>query len=175
MPALTSPVTHQDHIQGGEAAIVTLVEYGDYQCPHCAEVYRTIREIQQQLGDPLRLVFRHFPRPDLHSHSFHAAEAAEAAGAQGKFWEMHDRLFASQRALDDGSLVEYAVELDLEVNRFLAEMAADVYVPRIVADINSGTASGVSSTPALFINSSRYCDAFDCNSLLVLIDRWISS
>ncbi|NJL20031.1 MAG: thioredoxin domain-containing protein [Leptolyngbyaceae cyanobacterium SM1_3_5] len=174
MSVLALPVSLQDHIQGAEAASVTLVEYGDYQCPHCAEAHAMIREIQRQLGNSLRYVFRHFPWPD-HPQSQQAAEAAEAAGAQGKFWAMHDRLFAAQDALDDGSLVEYAVELNLNVDRFLSEVTGDVHVPRILEDINSGTASGVCSTPALFVNEFRYCNTLDRDTLCVQIDRLMSA
>ncbi|WP_088892349.1 DsbA family protein [Leptolyngbya ohadii] len=174
MSVLTAPVSQRDHIQGSEAAIVTLVEYGDYQCPHCAEVHKIIGAIQQQLGNSLRFVFRHFPQSELHPDSLHAAEAAEAAGSQGKFWEMHDRLFAAQNALDDGSLVEYAVDLNLEINQFLSEMAGDVHLPRITQDQESGTASGVCSTPALFLNGSRYCGSTNHNRLFEAIDRLIT-
>ncbi|MCU0550527.1 MAG: DsbA family protein [Leptolyngbya sp. Prado105] len=171
MSILTSPVSHLDHIQGSKSAIVTLVEYGDYQCPHCAKACKIIRAIQQQMGDSLRFVFRHFPQAQLHPDSLHAAEAAEAAGSQGKFWEMHDRLFAAQNALDDGSLVEYAVEMELDVDRFLSEMAGDIHVPHIVEDIESGTASGVCSTPTLFINEHHYDLALELESLRTQIQQ----
>src|SRR5262249_40759922 len=104
---LTQPVSERDHIQGPDSAPVTLVEYGDYECPYCGQAYPIVKEVQQRLGDRLRFVFRNFPLTNAHPHAEHAAEAAEAAGAQGQFWEMHDSLYEHQSALDDAHLEEY--------------------------------------------------------------------
>src|SRR5258706_4325395 len=107
--SLTLPVGQRDHQQGPETAPVTLVEYGDYECPFCGKAYPIVKEIERRLGDRLRFVFRNFPLTQSHPHAEHAAEAAEAAAVQGKFWEMHDTLFEHQSALDDAHLVHYAV------------------------------------------------------------------
>src|SRR5580765_3448668 len=107
---LTMPVGTRDHAQGPADAPVTLVEYGDYECPHCGRAHPIVKEVQRRLGSKLRFVFRHFPLKEIHPHAEHAAEAAEAAGAQGKFWEMHDRLFERQFALEDSSVLEYAAD-----------------------------------------------------------------
>src|SRR5919199_5615233 len=112
---LPLPVAERDHIQGPSTAPVTLVEYGDYECPYCGAAHPIVKEVQRRLGDRLRFVFRHFPLTNVHPHAQHAAEAAEAAGAQGKFWAMHDTLFEHQRALDDAHLEEHAAALGLDV------------------------------------------------------------
>src|SRR6266568_3752667 len=124
---LALPVGPRDHQQGPENAPVTLVEYGDYECPYCGEAYPIVKEIQRRLGDRLRFVFRNFPLTQSHPHAEHAAEAAEAAAVQGKFWEMHDTLFEHQQALDDTHLVHYAVALQLEQEKFEREMTEHVY------------------------------------------------
>ncbi len=123
---LTLPVGDRDHLQGPPDAAVTLVEYGDYECPHCGRAYPIVKEVQKQMGRRLRFVYRNFPLRDSHPYAQHAAEAAEAAGAQGKFWEMHDRLFERQFALDDDALIEYAGDLGLDVARFRRELAGRV-------------------------------------------------
>src|SRR6476646_7201477 len=114
---LTLPVSERDHIQGPADAPVTLVEYGDYECPHCGRAYPVVKAIQRHFGRRLRFVFRNFPLAEAHPHAAHAAEAAEAAAAQGRFWEMHDSLFEHQQALDDRHLVEYAGALGLDTSR----------------------------------------------------------
>src|SRR6266487_1969993 len=118
MPHLTMPVSERDHRQGPATATVTLVEYGDYECPYCAEAYPVVKEIQRQLGPTLRFVFRHFPVTQIHPHARHAAEAAEATAAQGTFWHMHEMLFEHQDALDDEHLLHYAAALRLDTERF---------------------------------------------------------
>src|SRR2546430_12426040 len=122
--ALTLPVSKRDHIEGPADAAVTLVEYGDYECPHCGRAYPIIKDIQRRMGRRLRFVYRNFPLRESHPHAQQAAEAAEAAGAQGKFWEMHDRLFERQFALDGEYLIEYAGDLGLDVARFRKEPGA---------------------------------------------------
>src|SRR5881396_2746169 len=116
--ALTLPVGERDHIQGPADAAVTLVEYGDYECPHCGRAYPIVKAIQKHMERKLRFVYRNFPLRESHPHAQCAAEAAEAAGAQGRFWEMHDRLFERQFALEDHNLLEYAAELGFDVDRF---------------------------------------------------------
>src|SRR5260370_29515053 len=120
---LTLPVSERDDAQGPADAAVTLVEYGDYECPYCGRAYPIVKQLQQRLGRRLRFVFRNFPLKEIHPHAEHAAEAAEAAAAQDKFWEMHDRLFERQFALEDSSFAEYAAELGLDAERFARDLA----------------------------------------------------
>jgi protein-disulfide isomerase len=163
---LVRPVSSQDHCQGNPNAAITVVQYGDYQCPGCRIADEVMRSIQQQLGQQMRFVFRHFPQSQIHPDAYHAAEAAEAAGAQGKFWEMHHHLFAHQTHLADSHLVEYAIALFLDVNQFLAEMANDCHMARVDADIESGILSGVIQTPTFFINGVKYRDDQSLDGLL---------
>src|SRR5215212_8388639 len=121
-PQLTLPVSERDHIQGSPVAKVTLLEYGDYQCPYCLQAYPIMIDIQEHMGDLMRLVFRNFPLTTMHPNAEQAAEAAEAAGAQGKFWEMHDYLFEHQSRLDDVALLSYAADLGLNLNRFARDL-----------------------------------------------------
>src|SRR6267378_3150581 len=115
---LKNSVTELDHASGPETAPVTLLEYGNFECIHCGRAYPVIKQVRELLGNSLRFVFRHFPTVQTHPHSLRAAEAAEAAGAQGKFWEMHDELFTHQRLLEDGDLTRYARHIGLDVERF---------------------------------------------------------
>jgi protein-disulfide isomerase len=149
---LTPLVSEYDHAQGLATAAVTLVDYGDYHDPNCAAAQPWIKALQGQMGDNLRLIFRQFPASSLHPH---AAEAAEAAGLQGRFWGMHDTLFAHQSALGNGHLVEYAHELGLDINQFLQDMTGHVCAERVRLDSASGTKSGVQKTPAFFVNGTR--------------------
>lgn len=145
------PLRDRDRIQGSQSATLMLMEYGDYQCPKSGQAHRTIKAIQQQLGDRLCFVFRHFPQPQMYPQAQRAAQSAEAAAAQGKFWEMHDLLYEHQQALDDGDLVAYAAQLQLDIPQFLREMAHHVYLDRVQADIESGRDNGVETTPTFFI------------------------
>jgi protein-disulfide isomerase len=163
---LTSPVSDSDHCQGSSTAKVTLVEYGDYQCPNCQIAHLIVQLIQQQLGDQIRFVFRHFPQSDTHPDAYHAAEAAEAAASQNKFWEMHAHLLQHQSQLADNHLVEYAIVLYFDVDQFLAEMASDCHMARVQADIDSGMQSGVIKTPTFFINNLKYSDDQSLEALL---------
>ena len=119
---LSVPVNKRDHIQGPETAPVTLVEYGDFECPYCAAAHVILKEVQTRMGDQLRFVFRHFPLTQIHPHAEPAAEASEAAGAQGQFWEMHDLLYENQPRLDPPHLLMYAEELGLDAERFAREL-----------------------------------------------------
>jgi protein-disulfide isomerase len=163
---LTLPVSNRDHQRGLATAVLTLVQYGDYECPQCAEVHLIRKAIEAILGERLCFVYRHFPQVELHPNTLHAAEAAEAAASQGKFWEMHDCLLNHQQVLNNGFLVEYAALLNLDVPRFLREMTGDVYVQRVMEDWKSGKSSGVTHTPTFFINSDRYEGDWDEESLL---------
>jgi protein-disulfide isomerase len=168
---LKPPVGANDHIQGPAKAPVTLVEYGDYQCPYCGEAYPIVKALQKRLGDKVRFVFRNFPLGEMHPHAEHAAEAAEAAGAQGKFWEMHDLLYENQDALDDEDLAKYARALHLDVPRFVKEMAGQAYTERVRGDFRSGVRNGVNGTPSFFINGARHDGPFDLASLLAAIEE----
>ena len=173
-PKLAIPVNEKDHAQGQPEAPVTLVEYGDYECPYCGKAYPIVKRLQEHLGDRLRFVFRNFPLTTVHQYAEHAAEAAEAAGAQDRFWEMHDYLFEHQRALMDRKLNEYAAAIGLDVERFGRDMAGQVHTDRVRADVMSGVRSGVNGTPTFFINGYRHNGAHDFESLLAAIDAAMS-
>ena len=172
--SLTLPVGKLDHRRGPENAPVTLVEYGDYECPYCGKAYPVVKEIERRLGDRLRFVFRNFPLTQSHPHAEHAAEAAEAAAGQGKFWEMHDTLFEHQRALDDAHLVHYAVALNLDQETFVREMTEHVHTNRVHEDFLSGVRSGVNGTPTFFINGVRHNDSYELETLLAAIEAAMS-
>ena len=153
---LVLPVAKRDHIQGPIDAPFALLEYGDYECPYCGDAYPVVQAIQRQLGDQLCFAFRNFPLVNSHPHAEHAAEAAESAGAQGKFWEMHDMLFENQNALEDDDLVQYAKELGLDARRLASEIAAGAHSARVREDFKSGARDGVNGTPTFFVNGVRY-------------------
>jgi len=167
---LTFPVGERDHIQGPATAPISLVEYGDYQCPYCGQAYPIVKELQDRLGKKLRFVFRNFPLSTMHPHAEHAAEAAETAGVHGKFWEMHDRLYENQEALDDGALVEYASALGIDQTQFTSEMTKHTQAARVREDFMSGARSGVNGTPTFFINGIRHDDSFDFEVLLKAVE-----
>jgi protein-disulfide isomerase len=162
---LAVPVGERDHAQGAANAPLTLVEYGDYQCSYCGQAYAVVKQLQQEMGDHLRFVFREFPLAQAHPHAEHAAETAEAAGAQGKFWEMHDTLYEHQQALDDANLEQYAGSVGLDMGRFDREMRAQTYLERVREDFMGGSESGVEGTPTFFINGRRHDGSFDLDTL----------
>jgi protein-disulfide isomerase len=168
---LKPPVGANDHGQGSAKAPVTLVEYGDYECPFCGQAYPIVKALQKRLGDQVRLVFRNFPLGEMHPHAEHAAEAAEAAGAQGRFWEMHDMLYENQNALEDENLAQYAEALGLDVTRFVREMSEHTHAARVREDFRSGVRSGVNGTPTFFINGVRHDGPFDLRSLIAAIEE----
>ncbi len=153
---LTPPVNAQDHIVGPDDAPVTLVEYGDFECPYCGMAHPIVKSAQRELGNQLRFVFRNFPLAELHPHARLAAQAAEAAGAQGRFWEMHDMLFEHQDALEPQDLIGYAKSLGLDVPRFERDLKAGMYAKKVRDDFRSGVRSGVNGTPTFFVNGERY-------------------
>jgi protein-disulfide isomerase len=163
---LTLPDPDRDHISGSADGSIKLLEYGDYECPFCGEVQPIVKEIQRRLGDDLLFAFRNFPLTQIHPHSEHAAEAAEAAAAQENFWGMHDLLFENQGSLEDGDLAAYAAELGLDGTRLIREVTASVYAPRIREDFKSGVRGGVNGTPTFFINGERYEGNLDLEYLL---------
>jgi len=169
---LAVPVSEdRDHLRGPTDAAVTLVEYGDYECPYSGAAYPIVKQIQARMGAQLSFVFRNFPIASVHPHAQHAAEAAEAAGAQGKFWEMHDRLFQSQSRLGDEFLSSYAERLGLDVDRFHKELSEHTHAGRIREDLVSGERSGVPGTPSFFINGVRHGGSFDFEVLLAALER----
>lgn len=165
------PVGKSDHWLGPEDAPVTLLEYGDYQCPYCADMHPMIKSIARAMGTQLRLVFRHMPLNDVHPFAQYAAEAAEAAGAQGKFWEMHYAIYEHQSDLGTDLLHQLAVDLKLDLPRFEADLEARRFRPRVKRDFMSGMRSGVAGTPTFFINGKRYEGALDRASLLSAVGR----
>jgi Na+/H+ antiporter NhaA len=155
----------RDHIRGGHGAPVTLVEYGDYECPYCGQAEPVVRELLRSFGDDLRYVWRHLPLAEVHPHAQIAAEAAEAAGSQGAFWEMHDKLITHQDELTPSDLERYAAELALDDRRFWQELRQATHADRIAEDVASADASGVAGTPGFFINGKRQDSGYDIATL----------
>jgi protein-disulfide isomerase len=151
----------RDHMRGGQGSqAITLVEYGDYECPYSRAAYRSVARIERQLGDRFRFVFRHFPLREIHPHAQIAAEAAEEAAAQDRFWEMHDLLFARQHALAREDLISYANDLGLDEEQFTSALRDGRHRARIEEDVSSGTRSGVQGTPTLFIAGELYAGSY---------------
>jgi protein-disulfide isomerase len=153
---LSEALSARDHLRGLRSAAVSLVEYGDFECPYCRAAEPIVTGLMEALGDQLSVTFRHFPMTEVHPHGQHAAEVAEAAAAQGKFWEMHDMLLANQHALDDASLLKYAADLGLDVERVRRELASHEYAGHVAEDRASGLASDVRGTPTFYIDGARY-------------------
>jgi len=167
---LVVPVSHGDHILGLETARITLVEYGDFECPNCGQAYPAVKILRKHFGERMRFVFRHFPLREVHPHAELAAEAAEAAGAQHKFWPMHDLLFENQLHLKAKSLRRYAEEAALDLERYDYEMSDHVYLQRVQEQIDSGTRSGVRATPTFFVNDIVHDVSFGLEHLQQAID-----
>jgi protein-disulfide isomerase len=170
-PRLVLPVGPRDHIQGPVDAALTLVEYGDYECPYCGEAYPIVKEIQRRMGSRLRFVFRNFPLGNMHPHAALAAEAAEGAAAQGRFWEMHDILYEHQSALGEPDLEGYARSLGLDAKRFATELARHAHTERVREDFMSGVRSGVNGTPTFYINEVRHDGSYDVGELLGALEH----
>jgi protein-disulfide isomerase len=169
---LTLPVDEsRDHIQGSANAAVTLVEYGDYECPYCAQAYMIVKEVQERQGNKLRFVFRSFPLTKIRPHAYQAALAVEAAAAQGRYWEMYDFLFKHGQVLTDDNLRQSAAKLGLNVSKFDREFLDRTYSRHVDEDIQSGEESGVTKTPTFFINGDRYNDPWDLDTLLSALDE----
>jgi protein-disulfide isomerase len=165
-PLLAVPVSDRDHVAGTINAPTQLVEYGDYECPYCGAAHVVVNEIRRRLGGDLAFVFRNFPLVSAHPHALIAAEAAEAAGVQGKFWPMHDRLFEHQQLLDARSVVAHALAVGVpDMERFVEDLEGHRYVPRIREDLASGARSGVNGTPTFFVNGVRHDGGYDEKSL----------
>src|SRR2546426_5057335 len=162
---LSPVVSERDHAQGRPDAPMTLVEYGDYQCPYCGEAYPVVKQLQKALGKKLLFVFRNFPLTRSHPYALLAAEAAEAAALQGKFWEMHDLIFENQEQLEPGVLPAWAHQIRLDVNQFAKAVSEGKVMKRIEEDYASGLESGVDGTPSFFIKGTRYEGEDDHDSL----------
>jgi protein-disulfide isomerase len=167
---LQPPVSKRDHVQGPANAAMTLVEYGDFECPACGAAYRAVKEVQRALKGRMRFVFRNFPLT-RHPHAEQAAEAAEAAGAQGKFWEMHDALYENQDALEDENLVTYAENIGVDGGRLATEIESGTHIGRVREDFEGGIRNGVEGTPTFFINGVRYDGSYDPESLIAALTQ----
>src|SRR6266849_6193748 len=166
---LAVPVSERDHRQGPATAAVTLVQYGDYECPYTRLSTTIVRAIQQQLGDQLRFVFRNFPLTEIHPHALHAALAAEAAAAQGKFWQMHDAIFHHQHTLEDSDLEQFAEAVGLDMQQYARALAEQRALARIEEDVEGGERSGVQGTPTFFINGVLYRGSWEQDALLAAL------
>ena len=169
-PTLIQPVSARDHAEGPAEAPLTLVEYGDYQCPYCGAAYPVVKRLQKRLGKKLRFAFRNFPLTQSHPYALIAAEAAEAAALQGKFWEMHDLLFEQQTLLKPEIISVWAKRIGLNIEQFGDDIKGGIVEKRIKEDRQSGIRSGVNGTPTFFINGTRYDGSPDYGSLLAALE-----
>jgi protein-disulfide isomerase len=169
MSALTPPLGKGDHVLGPATTRVTLVEYGDFECSYCGRAHSVVNEVLLRIGDRTRFAFRHFPLSQSHPHALAAAQAAEAAGAQKKFWRMYRMLYEHQTALEPEDLVAYAEELELDVSRFVEELTTEVHLKKVKEDFQSGIRSGVNGTPTFFVNGQRLDQGWDKQTLLSAI------
>jgi protein-disulfide isomerase len=168
-------ITDHDHVQGAAVAPITLVEYGDFECPYSREAVKTVQALQREFGGDLRFVFRHFPLAEKHPHAIQAAEAAEAAAAQGEFWAMYAMLFAHQWELEHSNLMDYAGALGLDRATFGQALKAHKYFERVRADVGTGRRHGVSGTPTFFVNGGRQDGPDDVRALTTAIRRALSA
>jgi protein-disulfide isomerase len=168
---LSMPVTPTDHAIGPAHARVTIVEYGDFECPNCRQAVPVIKLLLAEFKDRLRFVYRHFPLEEVHPHALNAAEASECAAGQGKFWPMHDLLFEHQHALKLNNLRSYAEQLELDMARFNAEMNDTVYLQRVREHQKSGLDSGVRATPTFFLNGRLQDVSFGVKSLFDAVEK----
>jgi protein-disulfide isomerase len=169
MSRLTPPVNERDHILGPPDAPVTLVEYGDFECPYCGMAYPIVESVRSRMGDNMRFVFRHFPLTQIHPHAQQAAEMAEAAGERGKFWQMHGILYQNQHALEDRDLVRYAAQIGIPQEWAAGALRTHTFAPRVREHFMSGVRSGVNGTPTFFINGVRHDGGWDEHLLLAAV------
>jgi formate-nitrite transporter family protein len=167
---LTPPISAEDHVDGPDRAELELVMYGDFQCPYCTAAFPIVQRVRDQLVGRLLFAFRHFPLREIHPDAERAAEAAEAAAAQGAFWQMHDRMYESRGALSREDLISQATELGLDVDRFTTELDSEVHAPRVRRDVDSGLASGVTGTPSFFVGGRLLSGSFDAASLTAALE-----
>lgn len=171
MSRLSPPLDAGDHLRGELGRPLQLVEFGDYECPFCGQAYLVVGALERALGDRLCFAFRNFPLVGRHPYAQIAAEAAEAAGAQGKFWLMHDLLYTHQDALEVAHLAQYAEQLGLDMHRFVDDLRAHRFRDRVAADRHSGALSGVDGTPTFFVQGHRHDGPFDFDTLLAALTR----
>jgi protein-disulfide isomerase len=171
MSRLTRPLGDKDHIAGPRDAAVTLVEYGDYECPHCGKAYPIVEAVRRRLGDTLRFAYRHFPLTQIHPHAYQAAQMAEAAGTVQKFWEMHSLLFQNQNALEPEDLIRYAESIGISAPRASEILENNLFDAAVREQFMSGVRSGVNGTPTFFINGIRHDGAWDEESLLLALQQ----
>jgi len=169
---LKIPITGNDHIQGDENAPIILVEYGDYECPHCGHAYPIVQHVQKHFGKQLGFVFRNFPLNEIHPNAESAAETAEFAATQGRFWEMHDAIFENQRSLDPQLLLALAIKLDLSESDLEAALSNGTFRQKVKSDFIGGARSGVNGTPTFFINGHRHDGPFEFEDLVAAIDSY---
>jgi protein-disulfide isomerase len=167
---LTQPVSERDHAEGSADAPLTLVEYGDYECPYCGAAYPLVKLVQETLGKKLRFVFRNFPLTEAHPYALLAAEAAEAAALQGKFWEMHDLMFERQDSLAPDIIPEWAAKIGLDLEKWGRDIQDGGVAARIKEDRRGGVRSGVNGTPTFFINGKRFDGPLDYETLLAALE-----
>jgi protein-disulfide isomerase len=170
-PILSEPLDASDHLTGLPEAPVILLEYGDYECPTCLKAFPIIKQLLKQMPDVLQVAFRHFPQNSIHPHASVAAQAAEAAGAQGKFWKMHDALFTYQDRMDEWDMSQYALKAELELYKFEADLSSERFARRVARDLESGRRGGVRKTPTLFINGIFYPGPLEVSALAEAIQR----
>jgi protein-disulfide isomerase len=168
---LKIPVSKTDHSEGPDKAPLILVKYGDYECPYCGQAFPIVKRIQKFFKGDLKFVFRNFPLATAHPNAMAAAAAAEAAGLQGKFWEMHDLLYQNQENLDGESLLKYGEKLKLDMKKYKNDMAGQEVADRIAADFDGGVRSGVNGTPSFFINGARFDGDWSYDSLLNVLKK----
>jgi formate-nitrite transporter family protein len=167
---LTPPISAEDHVDGPDRAELELVMFGDFQCPYCTAAFPIVHRIRDQLVGRLIFAFRHFPLREIHPDAERAAQAAEAASAQGAFWQMHDRMYESRGALGREDLIQYATELGLDTDRFTTELDSGLHAARVQRDVDSGLASGVIGTPGFFVGGQMYGGSFDARSLTAALE-----
>lgn len=160
---LTEPVSNRDHTEGNIDAPITLVEYGDYQCPGCGQAYPQVKDLLEKLGENIRFVFRNFPLTQLHPYALLGAVAAEAAGLQGKFWEMHDMIYENQIDLSPNGVMDFAEQLGLDMTKFQQDLNNDELQDRIEHDFTTGINSGVNGTPSFYVNGEKYEGPLESN------------
>jgi protein-disulfide isomerase len=168
---LRLPVNEKDNVAGESSAAITLVEYGDYQCPHCGHAYPIVKDIQEKMGDSLRFVFRNFPLNELHPQAFMAAVATEAAARQNAFWAMHDIVFENQQSLNFDNIMDYATAIDLDISQFSSDLQDAALTQKVETDFESGIMSGVNGTPTFFINGNRYNGSWEGAELLNVLNN----
>ncbi|MFT3827674.1 MAG: DsbA family protein [Chitinophagaceae bacterium] len=154
--SLHNPVSSADNVQGNAHAHIVLVEYGDYECPHCGAAYPIVKKLQSHFGNKLLFVFRNFPLTEIHPHALAAAYVAESAAAQGKFWPVHDLIFEHQNQLSVKSLLSYATKSGVDIAQLEEDMTSDAVINKVETDIEGGLRSGVNGTPTFFVNGKRY-------------------